>query len=114
MRVPPNGLRYPPPVMARLHNYNSMKLCKLRQRTTAVGGRVHAVLGALFFRSVDQNIISHHQSPLVDPRKQPIAHAPRIFLIPWQLFLQRSVFQRGSDYRDDQRHSRRNECPQGA
>ena len=51
---------------------------------------------------------------LVNPRKQPKAHASRIFLIPWQLFLQCSVFQCGSDHCYDQRDSCWNDCPQGA
>ena len=50
----------------------------------------------------------------VYPRNQPITHAPRIFSIARQFFLESLVFQYGSDHRYDQRHSRWNKCPNRA
>jgi len=77
--------------------------------------QVYAGLGAFFFCGIDHRTLSHIITGLlVNPRKQPIAHASRIFLIPWQLFLQRLVFQCGSDHCYHQRHSCWNDCPQGA
>jgi hypothetical protein len=38
---------YPSPVLARLHNHNSTKLCEKRLRTSAEGGRVHALLACV-------------------------------------------------------------------
>jgi hypothetical protein len=48
--------------------------------------RCSALSGTFFFVASTRQLLHIIAGLLVNPRKQAIAHASRIFLIPWQLF----------------------------